>query len=306
MDNQTNLHTFHILLFSNELAYKPFIVTGFLLLYLTGLLLNLAIIIVIYRNIQLHTPLYLFLSNLSLLDIIYTTDTIPNLLYMLLSGEYTFTFSQCFTQMYFYWGSGSTEDCLLFIMAYDRYMAICRPLHYHQVFTRKCCIQLVAFIWLCGFLDAFLATFSASTLSFCYPYEMHRYVCDAKSFMKIACGNTIIFFTVIYIQLLLFGFSSFLCSLMSYIKIIGTILQIQSHDGRKKAFSTCSSHLIVLNMFYGTGLCVYLFTFPEYYKDVEVIFTVMYTAVTPALNPLVYSLQNKDVKRALKRLIWLK
>lgn len=250
--------------------------------------------------------MYLFLSNLSLLDIIYTTDTIPNLLHMLLSGDYTIPFIHCFTQMFVYWESASTEDCLLFLMGYDRYVAICRPLHYHQIFTRRRCTHLIVFIWLCGFLDSFLVTLSALTLSFCYPYDMHRYVCDAKSFMEIACGNTLIFFTVICVQILLFGFTPFLFSLMSYIKIIDAILQIQSRDGRKKAFSTCSSHLIVLTMFYGTGLLVYLVTFPERYNYVEIIFTIIYTAVTPALNPLVYSLQNKDIKQALKRLIWVK
>ncbi|XP_063788977.1 olfactory receptor 1E16-like [Pseudophryne corroboree] len=284
-------------------VYKPFVFIVFLLLYLTGLLVNSAIITVIFMDKHLHTPMYLFLCNLSLIDLCYTTVTIPKLLYMLLSGNYTVSFTQCFTQMYFIWESASTEDVILVIMAYDRYVAICKPLHYHRMFNRKLCVQLSAAIWLTGCLNSLVVTLSASKMYFCNSYIIHQYFCDAKSLMKISCKNKELLYIVICIQLLLFGFCPFLVTLKSYIKIVSAILKIKSRDGRRKAFSTCSSHLIVLTIFYGTGTSVYMMPLNDHYKVLEMVFTVLYTAVTPMLNPLIYSLQNKDVKKAMKRCI---
>ncbi|XP_063788975.1 olfactory receptor 1-like [Pseudophryne corroboree] len=301
MDNHTSLPEFFIVAFSTFSAYKSYLFTVFLLIYLIALLANSAIITVIYIDQHLHTPMYLFLCNLSLLDLCYTTVTLPKLLYMLLSGNYTVSFIQCFTQMYFYWESVSTEVVLLFTMAYDRYVAICNPLHYHRIFNRKLCVELTAAIWVTGCLNSLLILIAATHMTFCNSYIINQFFCDAKSLMKLACTHKEEFSIVIYVEVFVFGISPFFISLTSYIKIISTILNIKSRDGRKKAFSTCSSHLTVLTIFYGTAITVYLMPPSDHNKVLELIFTVLYTVVTPMLNPLIYSLQNKDVKRALKR-----
>ncbi|XP_063788982.1 olfactory receptor 1-like [Pseudophryne corroboree] len=306
MENCSSLPEFHIVAFSTSAAFDSFFLIVFHLLYLTSLIANSVIITVIYMDQHLHTPMYLFLSNLSLIDLCYTTVTVPKLLDMLLSGHYTVSFIKCFTQMYFFDVFGITEYLLLSAMAYDRYVAICKPLHYHHIFSRKLCVQLITAVWISGSLNSILVTLSATNMSFCNSYIIHRFFCDAKSLMEIASANQEMFFIVVYIELLVFGSCPFFCSLLSYIKIISAILKIKSKDGQRKAFSTCSSHLTVLTIFYGTSTSVFLMPPSDHYKVQEQIFTVLYTVVTPMLNPLIYSLQNKDVKRALKRSIRLK
>ncbi|XP_063788917.1 olfactory receptor 1-like [Pseudophryne corroboree] len=306
MENFTSFPGFHIVAFSTTSTFNSFFFTMFLLLYLTGLLANSVIIIVIYIDEHLHTPMYLFLSNLSLIDLCYTTVTIPKLLYMLLSGNYTVSFIQCFTQMYFFDIFAVAEVVLLSTMAYDRYVAICNPLHYHHIFNRKLCVQLMVAIWTSGCLNSFLVTLSASNISFCHSYIIQRYFCDAKSVMEIACANQQLFYIVVYVEVLIFGCCPFFCSLMSYIKIISAILKIKSRDGRRKAFSTCSSHLTVLTVFYGTVTSDFMMPQSDQNRVLELVFTVLYTVFTPMLNPLIYSLQNKDVKKAVKKCIGLK
>ncbi|XP_063788980.1 olfactory receptor 10R2-like [Pseudophryne corroboree] len=230
----------------------------------------------------------------------------PKLLDMLLSGNYKVSFIQCFTQMYFFDAFAFTEVILLTIMAYDRYVAICKPLHYHQIFSRNHCVKLMAAIRLCGFLNSLLIILPATSMFFCNSNIIHQYFCDIKSLMENANANKEVFLIVIYLEVLLLGFSPFFCSLLSYIIIISTIIQIKSRDGRRKAFSTCSSHLIVLTMFYGTASSVFMMPPSDLYWVIELILTVQYTGVTPMLNPLIYSLQNKAVKRAIKRSIGIK
>ncbi|XP_063788981.1 olfactory receptor 1C1-like [Pseudophryne corroboree] len=203
--------------------------------------------------------------------------TIPKLLYMILSGNYTVSFIQCFTQVYFCDAFASTEVILLSVMAYDRYVAVCKPLHYHP-----------------------------TSVSFCYSNIIHQYFCDIKSLMENASSDKEVFIIVIYLELLVLGFGPFFCSLLSYIVIISTIIQIKSRYGQRKAFSTCSFHLMVLTIFYGTATCVFMMPPTDQYRVIELIFTVQYTVVTPMLNPLIYSLQNKAVKRAIKRSIGIK
>ncbi|XP_063788525.1 olfactory receptor 1-like [Pseudophryne corroboree] len=306
MENCTSLPQFHIVAFSSSSAFDLFFFSVFLLLYLMGLIANSVIITVIYLDQQLHTPMYLFLCNLSLIDLCYTTVTVPKLLDMLLSGNYTVSFIQCLTQMYFFDVFGSTEIFLLSAMAYDRYVAICNPLHYHRIFSRILCVQLMAAVWISACLNSILVTLSATYMSFCYSFIIHRFFCDSKSLMEIASANQEMFIVVVYFEILVFGCCPFFCSLLSYIEIISAILKIKSRDGRRKAFSTCSSHLTVLTLFYGASTSVFLMPQSDQYRVLEQIFTVLYTVVTPMLNPLIYSLQNKDVKNSLKRCIGLK
>ncbi|XP_073491254.1 olfactory receptor 1M1-like [Aquarana catesbeiana] len=303
MENETSPQMFHLLPFSTREADKPFLFVLFLLIYLTGMLVNSFIILVILFDNHLHTPMYLFLCNLSLIDLCYTTSTSPKLLNMILTGNYTISFIQCFIQLGFYWAAGSIEDILLFAMACDRYVAICQPLHYHRVFNRNHCIQITAAIWILGCSNSIMTTITASKIHFCPSNIISQYLCDAKSIMKISCANTEVLLIEIYIEILLLAVCPFICILLSYVKIVCVILNIKSKEGRRKAFSTCSSHLTVLILFYGTSVSVYVMPLSLHYKVMEQVLTVLYTAVTPALNPLIYCLQNKDVKTAVLRFL---
>ncbi|XP_075175913.1 olfactory receptor-like protein DTMT [Anomaloglossus baeobatrachus] len=307
MENYTSVPTeFHILPFSDEADRSPLVFGMFAVFYSLGILMNVLIITLIYLDQQLHSPMYLFLCNLSLVDMCYTTTVIPKLLHILSSGNHKMSFPQCFTQMFFFFLAAGTEDLLLFAMAYDRYVAICKPLHYHTILSKKVCFICMAAIWLCAAVNSCLITVPTSQMSFCHFITIHHIYCDAKALTKISCAGKEIFYSVIYFELLFFGLCPFLCSVTSYAKILQVIFRIKSRDGRTKAFSTCSSHLIVILLYYGTAASVYLLPKTKYSHILDQIFTLLYATGTPTLNPLIYSLRNKDVKRAVMRLLPLK
>lgn len=303
--NYTSFLEFCIVPFSSNLEDDKLISNLFVLIYVIGLLINFAIIIVIYKNDHLHNPMYWFLCNLSVLDMCYTTVIVPKLLYILISGDHIVSLTQCFIQMFFFFLIGSTEDLLLFIMAYDRYVAICDPLHYHYVLSMKVCILLIVFIWASGCLNSLLISISVSKMSFCHSI-IHHFFCDSKALTKISCGGTELFYMVMYIELVIFGLIPFACTLASYIKIIRLILCIKLSDGRRKTFSTCSSHLIVLLIYYVTIATVVMMPSSEYSDLLEQIFTMLYSTVAPMVNPLIYSLRNKDIKKGLLGLVGVK
>ncbi|KAG8570864.1 hypothetical protein GDO81_011451, partial [Engystomops pustulosus] len=281
---------------------KPFLSFFFVLLYLIGVFANSITITVVYRDPHLHTPMYLFLCNLSIVDICYTTFTVPKLVHMLLSGDYKISFRQCFTQMYFFSHVASVEDLLLFIMAYDRYVAICKPLYYHNLLSKKNCIVFLVTIWATGLFNSLSLTLTASNVPLCYPNTVSQFYCEFKAFAKISCPSTG-FQLFSFMEAVIFGLAPFLSSIISYIKVIIVIIHIKSSDGRKKAFSTCSSHLIVLIMFYGSWTSAYLTPPLKDPQVFETTFSILYLIVTPMLNPLIYSVRNKDVKRAIIKLL---
>ncbi|XP_063788974.1 olfactory receptor 5V1-like [Pseudophryne corroboree] len=302
MQNNTSVDFFYIKAFFSDQEDNPFITSVFFFIYLIGLLANSAIIIAICSNPHLHSALYLFLCNLSFVDICYTTVTVPNLLAMLISSNNKIYFPQCFTQMFFLLFVASNEDMLLTAMAYDRFVAICKPLHYHHILCRENCILLMTGILVASCLNALLFISSALNMSFCYSNTIHKFFCDPKALAEISCRGTELFYIVVVLEICILGFGPFLCSVMSYAKIISIILRMKTNDGRRKAFSTCSSHLIVITMYYGTAASVYIKP-PSNHTDVlDLVFTVLFATVTPVLNPLIYSLQNKDIKSAIKRL----
>ncbi|XP_073516761.1 olfactory receptor 1496-like [Phyllobates terribilis] len=298
-------YDFFILNFPTHAKNKSCLSVIFVLVYMTGVLSNALTILVIYNDAQLHTPMYLFLCNLSMIDLCYTTITVPKLVHMFLSGDYTMSFAQCFTQMYFFSHMATTEDLVLFIMAYDRYVAICNPLHYHSVLSKKNCILFMSIAWITGFVNSFVVILASSKAPMCYSNMVSQFFCEYKAFEKIFCPNAR-FQLISYLEALIFGLSPFMGSLISYIKVIIVILHIRSSDGRKKAFSTCSSHLMVLSMCYGTWISVYIMPPSEFTRDFELTLSVLYTTVTPMLNPVVYSIRNKDVKRAVLKLVGIK
>ncbi|XP_040211515.1 olfactory receptor 2M4-like [Rana temporaria] len=280
-----------------------FSTVSFFFIYLIGMFMNVAIIAVIYLDHHLHTPMYLFLWNLSLVDICYTTVTIPKLLHILLSGNNEISFTQCFIQMYFFFMVDTAEVTVLFIMAYDRYAAICHPLDYHQMLNKKICILLMMAIWTGGSVNSSFITSSILKIIFCSSVTIHQFFCDAKALVNISCGGTEVFYIVLYAECLVFGLLSVVCNLMSYVKIIRVVLHIKSKDGRIKAFSTCSSHLTVMAIYYGSAISVYMTPPSDRYDLLEQILTMFYTTVVPMLNPLIYSLRNKEIKSYLRKLL---
>ncbi|XP_073516801.1 olfactory receptor-like protein OLF4 [Phyllobates terribilis] len=307
MENYTSVpREFNIFPFFHKADGSPLVFGMFVVFYSLGILMNVLIITLIYVDQQLHSPMYLFLCNLSLVDMCYTTTVIPKLLHILSSGNHKMSFGQCFTQMFFFFVAAGTEDLLLFTMAYDRYVAICKPLHYHTILSKKVCVICMVAMWFFASLNSCLITVPTLKMSFCRSTTIHHFYCDAKSLTKISCAGKEIFYLVMYFVLLFFGLCPLLCSLTSYAKILQVIFRITSRGGRTKAFSTCSSHLIVIMLYYSTGASVYLLPTTRYSDILDQVFTLLYATVTPTLNPLIYSLRNKDVKRAVMRLLQLK
>ncbi|KAM5152698.1 olfactory receptor 8D1-like [Mantella aurantiaca] len=305
MESNTSRLEFHILPFFMKDDNKLFILSTvfFLLIFVIGILVNIIIITVICLDLHLHTPMYLFLCNLSIIDICYTTVIVPKLLYILFSGNNTVSYTQCFFQIYFVFLASITEVTIIFIMAYDRYVAICHPLHYHRILNKKICTLLVIVAWISGCLNSSLFTSSILKMIFCSSLTIHHFFCDAKAMLNIACSGTEMFYIVVYTDCFVFGFCPVMCNLVSYVHIIRVILHIKSKDGRTKAFSTCSSHLTVMVIYYGSGILEYMLPPSDRYNLLEQILTVFYTTVIPMLNPLIYSLRNKEVKNSLQKVL---
>nr|DBA19162.1 TPA: hypothetical protein GDO54_015029 [Pyxicephalus adspersus] len=305
MENTTTNLEFYILPYfmktENNLLLFSFVF--FFFIYFIGILVNIIIITAICLDLHLHTPMYLFLCNLSVVDMCYTTVTVPKLLYILLSDDKKVSFTQCLIQIYFFFIAASAEIIVVFVMAYDRYVAICHPLNYHNILNRNACILFVMVTWICACVNSSLLAKSILKMMFCTSVTIHQFFCDAKALLNISCGGTHMFYILVYANCFLLGFCLVLCNLVSYIKIINVILTIKSKDGRSKAFSTCSSHLIVMATYYVSGISVYMIPPSERYSVLEQTLTIFYTTVVPMLNPLIYSLRNKDMKHSLRKLV---
>ncbi|OCT56334.1 olfactory receptor 5V1-like [Xenopus laevis] len=299
MGNNTKFTYFHILAFSREGEKQPTLFITFFFVYMFGVLGNLSIIAVTCNDVHLHTPMYFLLANLSFIDICYTTTTLPKLLHILLTGNNIISLPECFTQLFFYTMFAQSEIILLAFMAYDRYVAICDPLKYHLIINIKKCARILAGIWASAFPNALIASSIISQLQFCGPNTINQFFCDGKYMAKITCESVGINFCML-LGSVIYGVLPFLICLASYTKIIHSIVLIKSATGRKKAFSTCSSHLTALLLFYGTASWMYMA--PENSQQLDQIITVIFTALTPMLNPLIYSLRNKEIQRAMKTL----
>ncbi|KAG8550994.1 hypothetical protein GDO81_023923 [Engystomops pustulosus] len=300
MENYT--YEFFILTFPTHVNNKSNLSIVFVLLYMIAVIANAVTIIVIYNDQHLHTPMYLFLCNLAIIDIFYTTTTVPHLVHMLLSGDYTISFSQCFIQIYFFGFFASIEDLLLFIMAYDRYVAICHPLHYSNMLSKNKCLMFLTIAWVLGALNSSFATSVLAKIPMCYSNTASHFFCEFKTFEKISCPN-VTFQLISYLEALTFGLGPLLGSIISYTKGIIVILHIKSSAGRRNAFSTCSSHLMVLTMTYGTFMTMYTIPPSKDTHVFELTLSVLYTTITPMLNPLIYSVRIKEVKRAILKLM---
>ncbi|KAG9464359.1 hypothetical protein GDO78_020063 [Eleutherodactylus coqui] len=303
MKNETyeTIIFFHILPFSGEAKNKPIISIFFGLIYLIAVLVNFSIITAICLEVQLHKPMYLFICNLSVIDIFYTSVTVPKLLHILLSGNHIVSFSQCYTQLYFFIAVATAEEILLFIMAYDRYVAICIPLHYHQILRRRNCILITFGIWAAAFLNSLLLVSSTLNMTSCHSNIIHQTFCDFKSLTRIICTGTTMFFVIIGIEMLTLSSVPVLGTCVSYVNIFLVIFKMKSKESRRKAFSTCSSHVTVMSIYYGACLSGYVI--PPYSHFLDVTFNVVYANIVPMINPIIYSLQNANIQSALMRFI---
>uniref|UniRef100_A0A8C5S7F3 G-protein coupled receptors family 1 profile domain-containing protein n=1 Tax=Laticauda laticaudata TaxID=8630 RepID=A0A8C5S7F3_LATLA len=301
--NKTQGTGFILLGFSSLLSQEVYLFLMFVAAYLVTLISNFMIIILILLDAHLHTPMYFFLSQLSCLDICLSSVVVPKILVSFLRQQYTISYNQCLAQAFFLIGFTGCEPALLAIMAYDRYAAICQPLHYAHLMRSKVCIQMSVAIWLWGFLDSAIYTALASKLDFCGQLLVPHMFCDVPPLLKIACSDTSIHKLVSYINSTLVGLVPVLLIILSYFYILSCILQIHSKIGRRKAFSTCASHLAVVTLFVGNAFVNYNQPSAGYSLEVDTLISTMFCIITPMLNPLIYSLRNKEVKGALKKLL---
>ncbi|XP_006106209.1 olfactory receptor 7A10-like [Myotis lucifugus] len=300
-NNDTHISEFLLLGFSGEPALQPLIFGLFLSMYLITVLGNLLIILAVSSDSNLHTPMYFFLSNLSLVDICFTSTTVPKMLWNIQTESRVITYAGCITQMYFFLLFAALDDFLLAVMAYDRFVAICHPLHYMIIMNSWLCGLLVLMSWIMGSLNSLLQSLIVLRLSFCMDFEIPHFFCELKQVIQLACSDTFLNNMVMYFVSVLLGCGPLAGILYSYSKIVSSIRAIPSAQGKYKAFSTCASHLSAVSLFYGTSLGVYLSSAATHSSHSSAAASVMYTVVTPMLNPFIYSLRNKDIKRALKR-----
>ncbi|XP_057566053.1 olfactory receptor 7A17-like [Hippopotamus amphibius kiboko] len=299
--NDTQSSEFLLQGLSVEAEQQSLIFGIFLSMYLITVFGNLLIILVVSSDSHLHTPLYFFISNLSFVDICFTSTTIPKMLTNIQTQSKVISYEGCITQMYFYILFAALDDFLLTVMAYDRFLAICHPLHYMVIMNPWLCGWLVLLPWVISALLSLLESLLVSQLSFCTELEIPHFFCEIKQVVQLACCDTFVNDTIIYITAVLLGGGPLAGILYSYSKIVFSIHGISSPQGKYKAFSTCVSHISVVSLYYCSGLGVYLSSAATHNSHSSTTASMMYTVVTPMLNPFIYSLRNKDIKRALKR-----
>ncbi|KAF4008476.1 hypothetical protein G4228_020219 [Cervus hanglu yarkandensis] len=300
--NNTRISEFILLGLSEEQELQPLIFGLFLSMYLITVFGNLLIILAISSDSHLHTPMYFFLSNLSFVDICFTSTTIPKMLWNIQTQSKGITYEGCITQMYFYILFGGLDDILLSVMAYDRYVAICHPLHYTVIMSPQLCGLLVLISWVLIALNSLLHSLMVLRLSFCPLVQIPHFFCELSQLVQLASSDVFLNNIVMYFAAVLVGGGPFAGILYSYSKIVSCMCKITSAQGKYKAFSTCVSHLSVVFLFYFAVLGVYLSSGTTYTSHSSIIASVMYTVVTPMLNPFIYSLRNRDMKQGLKRL----
>ncbi|XP_003761019.2 olfactory receptor 7D4-like [Sarcophilus harrisii] len=301
--NQTQFTEFILLGFSEKQNQQGPLFGLFLSIYLVTVIGNLFIMLAIGSDSHLHTPMYFFLSNLSFVDICVVTTTVPKMLVSILTQNKTIPYADCLAQMYFFLVFAGLDNFLLTAMAYDRFVAICKPLRYGAIMSPEVCSLLVLLSWIISFLNSLLHCLMVTRLSFCTDYEIHHFFCDLPQVLKLSCSNTFINNILVYIASILLGFLSLTGILFSYVQIFSSILKVPSTGGKYKAFSTCGSHLSVVSLFYGTGIGVYLSSSITHSSWRSTVASAMYAVITPMLNPFIYTLRNKDIRDALRRLI---
>ncbi|XP_013011141.1 olfactory receptor 7E24-like [Cavia porcellus] len=306
MQNLTHVSEFHLMGFSDDPDLQLVLFGNFLSMYMVSVLGNLLLILAVSSDTHLHTPMYFFLSILSLVDICFTSTTVPKMIVDILTHSRVISYVGCLTQMSLFVLFCCMDDMLLTVMAYDRFVAICHPLHYAVTMSaHRCALLLLVSVFL-SLGDSQLHN-SAIFLSTCFKHmKIANFFCDPSLLLKLSCSDPLLNTVVTYIAGVIFGFFPILGIIFSYYKIVSSVLKIPSSEGRYKAFSTCSSHLSAVCLFYGTGLGMYLGSDGSYSPIRNMVASLMYTVVTPMLNPFIYSLRNRDISRTLKRILSLR
>ncbi|KAM5184264.1 olfactory receptor 5B2-like [Callospermophilus lateralis] len=301
LENSTKVNEFRLLGLTHtpELQVPLFIM--FTLIYLITLVGNLGMIMLILLDSRLRTPMYFFLSNLSLVDCVYSSAVTPKVMSGLLTGDKVISYSGCAAQMFFFVAFASVDCLLLAVMAYDHHAAVCTPLHYTTTMTTSVCVHMAVACYLWGFAESASYTGFTFSLSFCHSNVVHHFFCDILPILALSCSDTYINETVLYILTAFNVFFALVVILTSYLFIFIAILRMRSAEGQKKAFSTCASHLTAVTIFYGTIIFMYLQPSSSHSMDNDQMASVFYTIIVPMLNPIVYSLRNKEVHKAFKK-----
>ncbi|XP_063158326.1 olfactory receptor 5A1-like [Candoia aspera] len=302
LKNQTVITEFILLGFSNDPHIEDFLLFLFMIIFLVTILGNVIVILVIKSEFHLQTPMFFFLSHLAFVDICYSSVTVPKMLANFVTKHKTISREGCIAQIFFILQTGCTEVFILSAMGYDRYVAICAPLHYSRHLTKEICNKMVSGAWLLGFFHGMVNVLPLVNLHFCNDNVIRHYACKLPSLLALSCTETLTNYLVLLISFLILGLSSFLITLVSYIYIISAILKIHSAEGRQKAFSTCSSHLIVVCLYFITALFCYLKPSSESLRDLDKVISIQYSILTPMLNPIIYSLKNKEIVSGVEKL----
>ncbi|XP_025735857.1 olfactory receptor 13G1-like [Callorhinus ursinus] len=300
--NQTQVIEFLILGFSETPQLQMLFFPAFLLLYMVALSGNLLIMVVIGSSPALHTPMYFFLVNLAMVDILCTSTILPKLLGSMVAKR-TISYGGCIVQVFFFTWSLGAELLLFSAMAYDRYVAICWPLHYSTLVDPQVCRLLAMAVWMVSLANTSVNTGLLLRLPFCHSKVVQHFFCEIPPLLKLSCAPTHLNEVMAFTADMILAVGNFSVIMLSYICIIASILRIRSAAGKQRAFSTCSSHLLVVTLYYSTVIYTYIHPASRYSLDKDKVVSVIYTSVAPSLNPLIYSLRNTDVKAALRRLL---
>ena len=302
--NESSFAGFILLGFSDRLQLEPVLFVVLLIFYIFTLLGNTTIIALSYLDPRLHTPMYFFLSNLSFLDMCYTTSIVPQLLFNLSRADKSISFGGCVVQMYISLALGCTECILLGVMAFDRYAAVCRPLHYTVIMHPRLCALMASASWVTGFAISLLQTVLIFLLPRCGRNKLDHFFCEIPPFLKLACVDTTMNVYVTFFGSVIILLTPVSLIMFSYGRIVRAVLRIKSTTGRRKAFGTCGSHLTVVSLFFGTAIYVYFQPSNSDSQDQDKFMSLFYTVIIPMTNPLIYTLRNRDVKGAMKKMLW--
>ncbi|XP_032955121.1 olfactory receptor 2A5 [Rhinolophus ferrumequinum] len=304
MENQTSVTEFLLLGFLLSPRTQLLLSGLFSLFYAFTLLGNGVILGLISLDSRLHTPMYFFLAHLAIVDISYASNNVPKMLANLLNKRKTISFVPCIIQTFLYMAFAHTECLILVMMSYDRYVAICHPLRYSVIMSWRVCTVLAVTSWACGSLLALVHVVLILRLPFCGPHEINHFFCEILSVLKLACADTRLNQVVIFVASVFILLGPLCLVLVSYTRILSAILRIPSGEGRRKAFSTCSSHLCVVGLFFGSAIVMYMAPKTRHPEEQQKILSLFYSLFNPMLNPLIYSLRNSEVKGALRRVRW--
>ncbi|XP_040294416.1 olfactory receptor 11A1-like [Bufo bufo] len=301
--NQSSILFFRLLGFQNPNSLKVPLFCLFLAIYMFIILGNLLIMITVISSRKLQSPMYFFLSHLSLCDVFFTTNIIPTMLHIVMLDVISMPVLECFLQFYLFGSSTSTESFLLTVMSYDRYLAICDPLHYFTIMDFRLRLLLAMGSWVLGFALTLIPGILVTTLQYCGPNVIDHFFCDLAPFLKLSCSDVYVVQTEIIVFSVPIILLPFLYIITSYVNIFVSIMKISSTTGREKAFSTCSSHLTIVCMYYGTLIIVYMVPANGHFSSLNKSLSLLYIVITPLLNPVVYSLRNKELQAAMQKII---